>query len=290
MHRILILVSSAGLLITLACEPRSSVLMGPTSQPAVAQPAPSGLMPSALERAGGKTVLSGWDLAPVPGALVQIGADATTTDVNGAFSTSAPAGTAVDVTAPGYLPRKTRIGQAAITLWPAATSADVQAIRSMVFSGPSGDRLYPPARSYLITMVSSFQGTPDEGAVRAAWAREMEGMSTLTDTRFAFGPFEYDWSLQFEFRATQASCPSPWGFCKSWPHYRIIEVRPELAQDPVVIRRALAYTFLNGHNQPGILNIAQPMDSLSLLEEQTLKMLTLRAPYVNWPDTDPSRQ
>ena len=101
--------------------------------------------------------------------------------------------------------------------------------------------------------------------------REMETMASLMGLRFAFGPFEYDWALQFTFRATSDSCPSPWGFCKSWPHYGIIEVRPERARDPAVIRRALAYTFLDGHNQPGLINVTSSMDTLSLIEQQTLR-------------------
>lgn len=270
-----------------ACEPGAVSQIAPTQQPD-ALPI-QGAPPSELTLLG-RTVVSGWDTTPVAGATVVINGSSAMTNARGEFTTTASFGTPIEVRAQGFLPRRTTLTPFVVTLWPAPTAADEQAIRAMAFF--SRDRTYLDLYES-VTVDTSFAGIAEPVAARAAWESEMNAMSRRLNLPFIFGAADYFSGFKVSFDELTAPCTSAaptWGFCPTESGYPGIVVRPELARDIATIRRVLAFAVLRGHTQPGLLNLTHPAESLSLLEEQTLKMLRLRAPTVYWPDTDPQRQ
>jgi hypothetical protein len=182
----------------------------------------------------------------------------------------------VEVRANGYLTRRTRARNAGVlTLWPAATTEDADAIEAMVFGGLSAR--YTPRRSEPFFVTTAFEGVDDAAAARDTWQREINSVNLQTGSGFAIHEaFTYEQEITVRFDQTAASCPSAWGFCALPGPYRGALVRRDLAADPVVIRRVLAYAVLSANPQPGLLNTAHPADDLSRLEAGTIRMLFLR--------------
>jgi hypothetical protein len=249
-------------------------------------------------------VISGWDNAPVSGALVRVGEQAVTTDVSGYFTAGfSDDNLPIDIDAPGYLPRRTReltgITAGAITLWPAANEAEQQAINAMAFYQ---NRLYKSdpepglEDKYFLSILPEPDGPTLEQAL-VPWRKQFEQISQLTNLRIdaaSANRGEYC-ELVVDFTATSQSCPTPWGFCDehSTDYYftKPIHVVRERSDQPDVILRALVHTILYWPNPlPGLMNKTAPAMELSLLERQTLRMLTIRPTGTLWPDVDPKRE
>jgi hypothetical protein len=200
-----------------------------------------------------------------------------------------PPGTAVDVDARGFLPRRTRVERdGVVTLWPVADDGEADAVRRMVY----GDREVRPPFDLGPIFVSALFEDPGSWnpEVERAWQTE----ALAFGSRFGL---RYEWSTFFQYEtnevavrfATAGRCSPgpPWGFCRETsPYFASFVVRPERAGDPPTIRRVLASVFLGPDPLPGLLNPDAPTDELSPFEEQTLRMVLLRRLPNRWPDTD----
>ena len=230
---------------------------------------------------------------PVRGAAVSIEGDAYVSDGDGYFTFAGEVGprwgAALDVDAPGFLPRRTKIDDArVIGLWPVASDLEGIAVRAMVYQrgGPHGEVLFPPAPGeFYVTLEGS---SPD---VRLVWGTEARAFGAM------FGrSYQLYLSFQYETNETSVLFNSPgapcapiaaWGFCRDPNmHYKIFHVLPEKATDPQTIRRVLASWFLGPNPLPGFLNADAPEASLSPLEMQTIRMILQRRLNNRWPDSD----
>ena len=271
------------------------------------QPPPQGPPPPPASRT--LTVVSGWDQTPVPSAQVRLEAASFTTDANGRFESpgTVPPEAALDVDAPGFLPRRTRLGEVAatnqITLWPAANEAEAAAIQAMAFYrsvtlmwAGSDWPVYQ-----LALMVEDVPRTPSE--ILNDWVREYAEIRTLTGRVLSLSPIprgngptdEFDNEIIVKFDETE-QCKEPWGFCdfvgndiRFGYFSRPYRMSLTMAQRPGVIKRLLAFGLLNANPLPGLLNKTAPATELSLLEKQTLKMQAIRPSGTRWPDTSRSR-
>lgn len=239
-------------------------------------------------------IVSGPDQMPVRGAAVSIDGDDYVTDSDGYFTFAGEVGprwgAALDVDAPGFLPRRTKInGARVIGLWPVASDAEADAVRAMVYQrgGPQGEVLFPPAPgAFYVTLEGSSRD------VSLAWAAEASAFGAI------FG-LSYELSASFQYETNETlvlfdSAPAApctpiavSGFCRDPNmHYKIFRVLPEKATDPETMRRVLASWFLGPNPLPGLLNGDAPAASLSPLEMQTIRMILQRPLDNRWPDSD----
>jgi len=239
-------------------------------------------------------IVSGPDQMPVRGAAVSIEGDGYVSDGDGYFTFAGEAGprwgAALDVDAPGFLPRRTKIdGDRVIGLWPVASDAEADAVRAMVYQrgGPHGEVLFPPAPGvFYVTLEGSSRD------VSLAWAAEATAFGSIFGLSYELSPsFQYETNeTQVLFNAEPATPCGPiavWGFCRDPNmHYKIFRVLPEKATDPETIRRVLASWFLGPNPLPGFLNGDAPAASLSSLEMQTIRMILQRRLTNRWPDSD----
>jgi hypothetical protein len=263
-HQFRVMVSVAGCLTLAACDG--------TSIPAGVRPTPVPVVNLPF------AVLNGVTGERVAGAHV-IGPDGHEFVSNGAGDvvvTSPSSVPVVEVHANGYLDRRTHVSGAAVTLWPAADEESAEAIEAMVFGDAATRRA--PVRTEPFYVDLSRLGIDDLNAVEAVWTREIGAFAKLTGADFEIHDvFNYDQEILVEFGETDAACVSPsWGFCGELVDRPLAIVRPELATDPVVIRRVLASAVLYPNPQPGLLNVAHPADQLSPLEIDTIRMLFVR--------------
>jgi hypothetical protein len=251
-------------------------------------------------------VVSGVDETPVAGASVTFeGDDAPVlSGSNGEASPADPLlanygrafGTAVDVDAPGFLPRRTRVpDDRLITLWPVADEAEAEAVREMVY-GTQGTR-YPTAPGSIAVLLD-FLGGWDEATWRA-WRDETSAFGAPFGAHYTLGeasdyacPWECGSSnMIFVHFGETGLCHTPAnaGFClepSSTLTARGVTVRPGSERDVRPIRAVLASWFLGPNPLPGLLNPESPASELSPLEARTIRMI-LRRPLPNrWPDTD----
>jgi hypothetical protein len=270
-----------------------------TAPTSATSPAPSGF--------GTVRIVSGPDGTPVVGASVTFEGDDEAPALSGPSGEASPAdwmlatygraiGTAVDVDARGFLPRRTRVpDDRVITLWPVADEAEAEAVREMVY-GTQGTR-NPTARGS-IAVVLDFLGEWDEATARA-WGNEASAFGASFDVPYTLGdasdyacPWECAGSnMIFVHFAETGFChaPASRGFClepSSTPQARGITVRPGSARDTRTIRGVLASWFLGPNPLPGLMNPENPASALSPLETQTIRMLLLRRLPNRWPDTD----
>ncbi|MBL8138775.1 MAG: carboxypeptidase regulatory-like domain-containing protein [Acidobacteria bacterium] len=264
--------------------------------------------PTASVPSGRLTVTNGWTGAPVPQARVTLGAETVLTDAAGQFvvDTSAPC-QRTTVVASGYLDRRmnclppaTRQGPAAVTLWPVADEAERAALQTFAFRG-SGQTLVQP----FLLEVEIHQDTVDRDAVVAAWQRAGNTVATKTagTATLRLEPLREDGVLVTPW-SSPANCAADtpilgWlvgvaGFCPGasigyFAHH--LHVAPSLIDDESVALRALLFELgLRPHPLPGLMNIAQPADTLSDFETRTLHMMSLRVrrypQWVAWPDVE----
>jgi hypothetical protein len=205
---------------------------------------------------------------------------------------------AVDVAVPGFLPRKTvayQLSGGHLTMWPARNEQELAAIRAMVF--PFNDRLYVPHEggAYFVTLLVP---PSDYRVVAERWIDVFATIRALTGRSLSMGSLSRgeDDELVVSFDATPDTCSSPWGFCFSGAgrppsdyFTRPARVLPSAGDQTDVILRALASTMLRPNPLPGLMNATAPAKELSLLEQETLRMMYQRPSGTRWPDTDPKR-
>jgi hypothetical protein len=244
-------------------------------------------------------IVSGADGTPVPGAAVAF-ENADSDDRSGPGGEVSPSdyiyatygippGTAVDVDARGFLPRRTRIERdGVVTLWPVADDAEADAVRRMVY-GEQEVRQPFDLGTILLSLLGEGAGFLGSEVGRA-WQAE----ALVFGARFGL---RYEWSNYFLYETNEVAVrfdtagrcsPDPAsGFCREVsPYFASFVVRPERAADPATIRRVLASVFLGPNPLPGLLNPDAPAEELSPLEEQTIRMVLLRRLPNRWPDTD----
>lgn len=290
---LLLMLTIAG---TAACgadgDTRPFTLVGPTA------PVPSGRL----------TVTNGWTAAPVPQALVTIGAETLITDVAGQFAVdpSAPC-QRTTIVAPGYLDRRlnclppaTSSQQTAVTLWPVADEVERSAVQAFVFRG-SGQTLVQP----FLLEVELHHALANRDAVVAAWRRAGDTVAAKTAGRATLrleplredGALVTPWSSPAECAAGAPMLEWLVGFAGFCPGATIgyfahqLHVEPSLIADDSVALRALLFELgLRPHPLPGLMNISQPANTLSEFETRTLHMMSLRVrrypQWVAWPDVE----
>jgi hypothetical protein len=244
-------------------------------------------------------VVSGVDGQPVVGAAVSIGGARLDSDTDakgevfpdaysGAFK-----GAEIDVDAPGFLPRRTRIPlDRLVTLWPVADDTEAEAVREMVYQrgNPLGDVLHPPdSRAFLISFVGPTDLENGGSSAADSWAAEAAAFGSRFGITYALSEsFQYEQNeIAIRF-AESGGCETipAWGFCRESPYYKSFRVLPEKARDPQTIRRVLASWFLDPNPLPGFMNPDAPAADLSPLEDQAIRMIFQRWLPNRWPDTD----
>ena len=198
-------------------------------------------------------------------------------------------GTAVNVDARGFLPRRTRIGSDGIvTLWPVADDAEAEAVRRMVYGDQEVRQPFDlgPILVSVLGEGAGFWGSE----VGRAWQAEALAFGARFGLRYGWSTvFQYEpneMSVLFD-TAGQCSLGARWGFCRAAsPYFASFVVRPARAGDAATIRRVLASAFLGPNPLPGLLNPDAPADELSPFEERTPRMVLLRRLPSLWPDTD----
>ena len=245
-------------------------------------------------------IVSGADLGPVPGAAVVIEGSPYVTDPKGEVvpggSSGAESGASIDVDAPGFLPRRTRIDDdRRVTLWPVASEAEAEAVRRMVYRriGPE-EVLYPPEPGPFTVRLDFWEEWDAEAW--DVWRAEAEAFGRRFEISYALQsydcsyPCEYPNGLSVHVTETGlCEAPPAWGFCQELilnPRARDYTVRPGKARDPQTVRRVLASWFLGPNPLPGLLNPEAPAGDLSPLEVQTIRMILQRRLPNRWPDTD----
>jgi hypothetical protein len=273
--------------------PASVQRVAPPPPPAPAPPAP---------QARTLSVVSGWDESIVAGAQVRVNDTMVTTDAQGRFvcSEAVPLDAEIDVDAVGFLPHRTRLSSVpaanVIALWPAASEAEAAAIRSMAFYPPTSRLIRLNWTAYYLALLTAGDPRPPSD-ISGEWEREYAAIFDLTklplSLSFSHRNDDSD-EVIVVFDGTEESCRDPWGFCPFWnssyPYFsRPVRIAPALASRPDVIQRVFASGLLQPNPLPGLLHKSTPAASLSLLEQQTLKMQALRPIGTRWPDTAPSR-
>ncbi len=252
-------------------------------------------------------VVSGVDETPVAGASVSFEGDDGAPVLSGPRGEASPAdpllanygrafGTAVDVDAPGFLPRRTRVpADRLITLWPVADETEAEAVREMVY-GTQGTRY--PADTGSIAVLLDFLGAWDEETWRA-WRDETSAFGAPFGAHYTLGqasdyacPWECVSSNMIFVRLGESGlchAPAVPGFClepSSTLKARGVTVRHGSERDVRTVRAVLASWFLGPNPLPGLMNPENPARELSPLEARTIRMI-LRRPLPNrWPDTD----
>jgi len=205
----------------------------------------------------------------------------------------------VDIDAPGFLPHKlmrSRLSGGDITMWPVASDADAEAIRVMAFFQSRNG--YEVNRPFLFTGRYLLAFQPAAGinlsVVAERWRNAYARFGELTGLPLELGGSSNDDDhLIVSFDANTESCPDVWGFCDSFlreDYFAIpVHIVSTLADRQEVIQRVFAHALLRPNPQPGLLNRTNPAAELSLLEQQTLRMMYLRPAGTRWPDTEPGR-
>ena len=239
-------------------------------------------------------VVSGADGSPVRGATVVVEGHTLESGDDGRVAVALPFGAwAVDVTAAGFLPRRTTTAaNQIIALWPIASEAEAEAVRQMVYArgGPANGVLYPaePSEPFYVT----FDRQRVDPEVAEAWSLEAQAFGSMFGLRYELTQtFQYsanEVAVSFGQRDGHTCSPRPaWGFCRD-PNlsYKIFTVLPEKAVDRATIRRVLASWFFGPSPLPGLMNAEAPADALSPLEIQTIRMMLQRSKKNRWPDDD----
>jgi hypothetical protein len=241
-------------------------------------------------------ITSGDGGKPVAGARVSIDGVSYVSNETGAVTPAgpgAPRGSAIDVDADGFLPRRTRIpATRVITLWPVAGEAEAEAVREMVYGRGGGDVLHPPDIGPFWLVFLDPSEAPDLAHVWQAEATAFGDRFERT-VNVSIGPRfdELDGALVtnevvVRFEGTGCDPVPAWGLCQVSPASKTFLVQADRAGDPRTIRRLLASWFLGPNPLPGLMNPDAPADELSPLEEQSIRMILQRPLPNRWPDTD----
>jgi len=262
-------------------EPRR-IVASPTS--------PTASVPPSLSQP--VRIVSGITQQPVAGATVAIDGHIHQTDQDGTVvpgvSAGVPPTAEVDVDAPGFLKRQTRLSEGSvITLWPVASGDEAQAVREMVYrrGGSSDQILHPPDPSspFYVTL----EGASSE--VFAAWSHGAMAFGARFGLSYQAGiGFQYDTQeilVRFG-EGTGCRPTAAWGFCREPSPYTVFTVLPGRAFDDRTIRRVVASWFLGPNPLPGLMNPDAPADDLSRFEVETIRMILLRRRPNRWPDND----
>ena len=234
-------------------------------------------------------VFSGGDHTPVPSAVASGGGASNTTDQTGTIPASLLAGLKVgdpiDIQANGFLPRSTTVpSNGQIFLWPVANAAESDAVHRMVYDRElPQDVFYPVVGAFSLTLIHPSQ------TQLASWEAEVVAFGAPLGLSYStFDFFQYD-ENEVEVLFSGGTCvPDPiLGFCREdYPDYKVFNVSPDRASDPVTIDRVLASWFLGPNPLPGLLNPSAPTTTLSALERQTIAMMLLHTKPTRWPDND----
>jgi hypothetical protein len=260
-------------------------------------PSPAAPSPSIPVERQPVQITSGADGTPVAGARVVIDYDEYYSGPNGQVEfdpySGASTGASVDVDAPGFLPRKTRLTSTrVVTLWPVASDAEAEAVHEMVYRrGQAVDQVLTPVTAGLAG--EPFYVTLPSGATSdtlAAWTAEATGFGQPFGMRYqVMTAFQYDSNeVSVVFGGAPRCAPIPtWGFCRVTDSpYEIYQVALDKARDPVTIRRVLASRFIGANPLPGLMSLQAPANQLSEFEARTVRMILLRPLPNRWPDTD----
>jgi hypothetical protein len=242
-------------------------------------------------------IVSGGDGKPVAGAQVRLGGQGYATDGNGEVMTApgvgVPVGAEIDVDAPGFLPRRTRVpGDRLVTLWPVASDAEAEAVREMVYGGPRGDILLPTIDRLFSLSLSLDPRDPTSSDIKEVWTAEAVSFGVPFGLDYQEGaarPYETQNEIAVRFAETAGCARIPaWGLCLESASGTDMSFRvlPGKARDPQTIRRVVASWFLGPNPQRGLMNPDAPTAELSPLEAQTIRMIQQRPLPNRWPDTD----
>jgi hypothetical protein len=270
-------------LIVAACD----VDHGPRTVPTAPPPVQDAPTPVTIR------IVSGDNFSPVEDATVSTSSERRGTNHLGEVMLSTTVGDAalaLDIDAPGFLPRRTRLNMGPVfSLWPVNDDVEAQATRAMVYGRPApfGEILMPvdQASPYFVSLSGDGIGTD----LLSAWASEAQALSVIMGVTFEVsGRFRYETneiSVRFG-EGTGCTALPAWGFCLRPPPYKTFEVRPALARDPQTIRRVLASAFLGANPLPGFMNAEAPSDTLTRFELLTIQMILQRRLPNRWPDSD----
>jgi hypothetical protein len=242
-------------------------------------------------------IVSGVDRRPVAGADVLLEGSGHVSNVQGEVipgsGERAGAGAEIDVDAPGFLPRRTRVpGDRLVTLWPVASDAEAGAVRQMVYGGPRGDVLVPTTSNWISLSFGIALDDPMGPDIKGAWGAEAAAFGSPFGLRYEEGlarPYETEHEMAVRFAETGGCATIPaWGFCleSASGNDMSFRVLPANARDPQTIRRVLASWFLGPNPLPGFMNPDAPAADLSPLEAQTIRMILQRPLPNRWPDSD----
>ena len=244
-------------------------------------------------------IVSGWDDSPVAGARVLVDGVQRSTEDDGSLTDVVDLrGRAIDIDARGFLPRKTRITAERLTLWPAASEQEVQAIARLVYYRGRLVNLDVRATLRLIREVAYNHDAAFGAAVDTINA-------VMRDRRFAVegrDPEVDDGAVWTVSVGGAKECGghaffAPYGLCLPYLWFRgdrdnaIVLLTPDALARPESPLRLLALAHLVGDNPlPGLLNPSTPeATELTLLEQQVLRMLPQRLPCTTFPDDDRDR-
>jgi hypothetical protein len=233
----------------------------------------------------------------VAGAEVWLGSRGYEADGNGevmaAPGVGVPVGADIDVDAPGFLPRRTRVpGDRLVALWPVASDAEAGAVREMVYGGPRGDVLLPTTDRLFSLALSLDSLDAASSDIKAVWTSEAVAFGAPFDLDYQEGaarPYETEYEIAVRFAEAGGCATVPaWGFCleSASGNDMSFRVLPAKARDPQTIRRVLASWFLGPNPLPGLMNADAPAADLSPLESQTIRMIQQRPLPNRWPDSD----
>lgn len=239
-------------------------------------------------------LVSGWDGSPVVGARASVGSGTFYSDGSGTVAiTGGGWDVPLDIVADGYLRRHTLIAGDTVSLWPAAGPAEEEAIRELAFV-ERGEAWH--LRDSFVTMhLVIDRSIPSGVAARIPQAaREINALLGRERIGVAGGP-----TLAEEAQFTVLVAADRTGTCRAWLHGVCYAAQFAYGSDETLLLaadalarletplRGLASAFLRGDNPlPGLLSRRHPTASLSLLEQQALRMLGQRSPCTIWPDDD----
>jgi hypothetical protein len=268
--------SALALLIVVACscEKNPASIAGPTPLPKgpILQ-VMAGALDDAVVETGTVTVAGGTYSIGQRGLLV--GAPA-----------SLAIGEPVEVEAPGFLPRRTRVpSNGIIRMWPIAGDAEREAVRKMVYQWAGPVELFdPPQRTSPFTL--TLLGATAEQ--KNAWIKEAATFGAEIGVVYIVADFfQYDADeLAVEFVGGQCTPDPLLRFCRDGRNYKAFRISPDAALDPLTIRRVLASWFIGPNPFPGLVSPTSPEPSLSPFERQTIGMMLVRDKRNRWPDDD----
>jgi hypothetical protein len=267
-----------------ACD-GAKELATPTAPPTAVSTVPTGTFDLGIFR-----IVSGADQSPIEGAAVLVDGAAYTSRSDGRLSDRSvyvARTAAIDIDAPGYLPRRSLLAHAAdLALWPIEGDDEKEATRQMVYErdGVMRDLFIPAERPIYVT-------TSLAPEILNIWKDVANQLAPKLGVVFEFAAFmQYAQNemLVSVDKGGQARCSHvpAWGFCWEPSPYPTVTVLQDRLTDRTTIARVLVSFFLGANPLPGFMNAQAPADSLTPLEGRTVRMILQRPHKNRWPDTD----